>query len=482
MKLVAKLTAALVLAMCVVLAIFGYRSVERERRLLDAQRHRSEQLILHALSTAVAKVWRHDGRAEAMRLVADADARNDGLRIRWVFLDAPAGDPFAPEVRPTSSLPAGDILRVEPPDGKRTFVYASVDVGEARRGAIELTESLEEEDRFLRESAAAAAITAVSLVVICGVLALGLGAFFVGRPVQQIVDKTRRIGEGNLDDPLVIHQRDELDRVADEINRMCERLAMTRESLAKETTARIAAIEQLRHADRLSTVGKLASGIAHELGTPLNVVSGRAKRIVRRDPPPDTAEDARIVVEQTERMTKIIRQLLDFARRRAAQKAPGDVATIARGVLDLLAPIAQKRKVTLQLAAGEEPARAEVDAGQMQQVLTNLVMNGIQAMPKGGELRVAVSREHATPPPGHGGAAGEHLAIRIVDQGEGIRPEDLPHIFEPFFTTKDVGEGTGLGLSVTWGLVEEHDGWIDVTSELGHGTTFTVYLPCSQGS
>jgi two-component system NtrC family sensor kinase len=279
------------------------------------------------------------------------------------------------------------------------------------------------------------------------------------------VDKTRRIGAGDLTGPLLLGGRDELARVAGALDRMCDRLAETR--------------DQLRHADRLSTVGKLASGIAHELGTPLNVVGGRAKRILRRAVPPDTGEDARIIVEQTDRMAAIIRQLLDFARRRGAARAPADVAGIARDVLRLLAPIAAKREVTLELDDGGAAARVPVDAGQIQQALTNLVMNGIQAMPRGGELRVAITRARATrPPPGEGPEA-EYLVVRVRDAGEGIRPEHLPHVFEPFFTTKDVGEGTGLGLSVTYGIVAEHGGFIDVESEPGRGATFTVHLPAS---
>jgi signal transduction histidine kinase len=479
MRLVAKLTVALVLGMAIVLALFGYRSVQRERELLDGYRSRHDQLLLHSLTISVRQSWRHDGEGAARSLIAEADARDDGLSLRWVWLDAPRGDRFAPAVPVDPARARSGLVHIERvTEGEpRDFVYALVDVGAGRPGAIELSESLHESDRILRESAWSAALAVLALAVLGGVMALALGAYFVGRPVEAIVEKTRRIGEGDLGEPLDLRQKDELGRVAREINLMSDRLAEARSSLTRETAARISALQQLRHADRLSTVGKLASGIAHELGTPLNVVSGRAKRILRGAPAEEIEGNARIIVEQADRMTRIIRQLLDFARRRGAQKAPGDLTTIARGVLGLLEPLAEKRRVTLAIVPPEDRAEAEVDAGQIQQALTNLVMNGIQAMSRGGELTVSLTREHREPPPARGGPAGDWLAMRVRDQGDGIRPEDLPHVFEPFFTTKDVGEGTGLGLSVTWGIVEEHGGWIEVESELGKGTSFTVYLP-----
>ena len=117
-----------------------------------------------------------------------------------------------------------------------------------------------------------------------------------------------------------------------------------------------------------------------------------------------------------------------------------------------------------------------MDVTQLQQALTNVAMNGIQAMAPGGELRVHVERLHAAPPAGLGASAGEYACIAVEDHGVGIPAANVPHVFEPFFTTKDVGDGTGLGLSVTWGIVREHGGWIEVASRPGQGTTFRLFL------
>jgi two-component system NtrC family sensor kinase len=150
---------------------------------------------------------------------------------------------------------------------------------------------------------------------------------------------------------------------------------------------------------------------------------------------------------------------------------------VAEATVAFLAPLARKRNVDLKLVLPPERLDCEVDTGQMQQVLTNLVVNGVHACSQGGSVRVVLERRHAAPPADVGGEAGEYVQASVQDSGQGIPPEHLPRIFEPFFTTKDVGEGTGLGLAVSWGIVREHGGWIEVENDFGHGATFSVYLP-----
>jgi signal transduction histidine kinase len=145
-------------------------------------------------------------------------------------------------------------------------------------------------------------------------------------------------------------------------------------------------------------------------------------------------------------------------------------------MVKMLAHLAMQRHVELRLSSGSGPARVRMDEAQVQQVITNLVLNAIQSMPDGGRVDIDIGSVRAFKP---GSASGERYYVRlaVVDQGAGITPENLPRIFEPFFTTKDVGEGTGLGLSVCYGIVEEHGGWIAVDNNVGKGSRFTVYLP-----
>jgi signal transduction histidine kinase len=257
---------------------------------------------------------------------------------------------------------------------------------------------------------------------------------------------------------------------------MCEALKEARTRAEAEAEKRLAALEQLRHADRLRTVGTLASGIAHELGTPLNVIAMRAKMIATGEvPAAEAPESARIIMSQTDRVTKIVRQLLDFARRRVPKRTRTDLSELAERTKLLLAPLAKKAQVEIGVTAATTVA-LELDGAQVEQALTNLVINGIHAMPKGGTLSIDVRQETASSPAPD--APAERCAvIEVRDTGVGISEENLDRIFEPFFTTKAVGEGTGLGLSVTHGIVEDHGGWMRAESTVGKGTRFTVYLP-----
>jgi len=157
---------------------------------------------------------------------------------------------------------------------------------------------------------------------------------------------------------------------------------------------------------------------------------------------------------------------------------PGDeLAELGNSLNAMCEKLAEKRKVQLCAVSGSDPLEACVDASQIQQVLTNLIVNAIQAMPEGGEVHISLRRQIAGGP-GHGDG-GRHpcLAIEVRDEGVGIAEEHMPHLFEPFFTTKGTGKGTGLGLSIAYGIVQEHGGWIEVASRLKEGSCFTVFLP-----
>jgi signal transduction histidine kinase len=320
-------------------------------------------------------------------------------------------------------------------------------------------------------------LTSSTIALGGGVLAVLLGIFIVGRPLQRLVEHARRIGAGQLSARLPEGARDEIGALGREMNRMCEQLEEAHARLAGETRARLAALEQIRHADRLSTVGRLASGIAHELGTPLNVISARARQIAEGTVVGDKLTRAALIIDgQCEHMTRIIRQVLDFARPKPPRRMPQDLGSLARETLEALAPYATQRQVALELVA-PEPLKCGVDPHQIRQVLMNLVVNALQASPPGERVTLTVGLQQATRPQIPGVAPGPYAYISVKDHGAGISPEARTRLFEPFFTTKDIGEGTGLGLSVAYGLAQEHGGWIDVESAPSQGSRFSLYLP-----
>ena len=227
----------------------------------------------------------------------------------------------------------------------------------------------------------------------------------------------------------------------------------------------LAAQHQLEHVTRLATLGTLASGIAHELGTPLNVVLARAKMIARGEVDGDAVKDnARLIVEQAERMTRIISELLDFARDRRPHQASLDLDAAITQACVLLQPIAEDARVSIDHVPVPH-LQIQCDGSQLQQALTNLMLNGIQAMPRGGTLSVGVEE------------AEKEIRIVVEDRGTGIPKEERERIFKAFYTTKEPGKGTGLGLAVSDRIVKDHGGKILVESEVGRGSRFIIVLP-----
>jgi signal transduction histidine kinase len=484
MRLARKLTFALVLGILIVLAGNAVFRVRREIQLFANDSQRDSLLVGRVLAGAVERVWPSLGEEQALDVVEDANQRESTVRIRFVWLDAGAGEARSPEVDPTSPgstrLPGGERFVRAPIDPHGTdafYTYVPLAVPDGRLAAIEVRDSLDNQRTYVERTIFQALVTTAILVTLCGGVAIGLGVVLVGKPVALLIDQARSVGRGDLSRRLTLGQRDEIGELAKEMNTMCDLLQGATEKAAREASDKITALEQLRHADRLSTVGQLAAGIAHELGTPLNVVMGRAQLVTREhDPGSPTYKNAAIIFDQTKRMTSIIRQLLDFARRRDARRSPERLYQLAHQTVGMLGSLARKGGVTLNLE-GDRELLADVDAGQLQQALTNLVVNGIQAMPNGGTVSIRIGKCRAAPPRDHGGREREYLYFAVSDEGNGMTTEVERRIFEPFFTTKPVGEGTGLGLSVTYGIAREHDGWIDVKSTPGQGSCFTIYVP-----
>ncbi len=470
---------------CAILAVFSVNSVidvQREIALFDAEIRRDNHALGRAVAEAASTNWAVRGEAATRSIVAESS--DDDVVVRFVWLDAKPGDPDAPGV-PSDRLASLEttreaFVRWQPTeeDPPALYTYVPLDLPGPRNAAIEVGESLVEERGYLFQTILQATLATAALVVLCGLLAVGLGVLFVGRPVRQLVEHARRIGAGDLSGRLPFSRNDEIGELAAEMNSMCERLEKARERVESETRARLATLEQLRHADRLTTIGRLASGIAHEVGTPLNVITGHAQLITEEYPPSSGAHDnASVVAQQAQRVAGIIRQLLDFARRRTAQKEEHDLAVIVEQATALLTRLAQRSSAKLEVLLSERPLLAHVDAEQIKQALVNLVLNGIQAMPQGGVVMIELRREMARSPDGDARREGPHARLDVCDAGSGIAPELLPRIFEPFVTTKDPGVGTGLGLSIASGIVTEHGGWIDVASVVDRGTRFSIYLP-----
>jgi two-component system NtrC family sensor kinase len=464
LKIIPKLTLALVSGTCVVLAFNGYLRVRRERTYFEAERIRNHEMIGRSLGAAAAAAWKSEGEQAAIRTIDAVKSHFTKIQIRWVpsaQSDAVAVDREALAATPNEEPVTRVVGRGS---DSRWKTYVPLDIGGARQGVIELSEPATNEKRFLRGAIADTIAMAAALAIVSAVLSFTMSQWLVGVPVRALAAKARRVGRGDFSGHVSRRQHDELADLAREMNAMSDHL--------------LATMEQLRHADRLATVGKLASGVAHELGTPLNVVGARAGMIASGEVSPEESRDyARVIAGAADRMTKTIRRLLLFARREGVKKESRDLRELTKETLEMMRPLAAKRAVRFETAASSGAAMASVDPAQIQQVITNLVMNAIQAMPRGGMVVLTLREGRGLPTPDVGDEEIRHICLLVADDGEGISPENLPHIFEPFFTTKDIGEGTGLGLAVTYGIIREHGGWVSVDSTLGKGTTFSVFLP-----
>jgi signal transduction histidine kinase len=233
--------------------------------------------------------------------------------------------------------------------------------------------------------------------------------------------------------------------------------------------------ERLRQAAKMEAIGRLAGGLAHDFNNQLQGISGFAA-FVDRDPglSGQARQDVHEIRKAADRMAGMTHQLLAFSRQQV----------LVPEVLDLNAAVADSQSLLQRLIGssiqivvelGRGPRWVQVDRAQLLQVLMNLAINARDAMPSGGELVVRTGTRASVPE--FGAVDGPYAVLTVSDSGTGIAAEDLPHIFEPFFTTKEVGEGTGLGLATVHGIVAQSGGSIDVTSEPGVGTTFTISLP-----
>ncbi|MCK4620781.1 MAG: HAMP domain-containing protein [Desulfuromonadales bacterium] len=486
MRLTLKIAITVLLGVALIFSVYSYYSIQRERQLLKKNLSREARHLGESLRFMVAEIWEQRGADEAIGFLSRANQGYEQVLVRWVWIDGEPPPKFQPRV-PVDQL--DDLLDEETvallagsPDGRDFLLtYLPLLTIGGRIGAIELSESMDEMHDYVQESLRRSAIVVGAMVVSSLLLVGGLGSFWINKPMRRLRDQAERIGTGDFETSLNLSGTDELAELADTIERMRGQLAEAREAEQAANTAEIEALEKLRHTERLATLGKLSAGIAHELGTPLNVIAGRAKLIGSAGlEPEDIARSAKIIGEQADRMTGIIRQLLSFARRGEARKQQVELNAVLRGVLPLLEPSTRERRIELKLTESARPLYVNADPGQLQQVFLNLALNSIQAMPEGGILELICSTPAGIEVPDNIVDDGQlWCCLQVRDQGSGIDPEHLRHIFDPFFTTKEIGQGTGLGLSIAYGIIEEHEGWISVESTLGEGSCFSVYLPHS---
>ena len=417
------------------------------------------------------------------------DEVRDGQPLALVLIDA-AGQPIARAGRGNDELPLdGELVgdAVAGRDGHARRVAAGRVVG-AYAPVGGLGWSLVAEEPAAEAFAAARALRTQTLAgtAVAALVALLVALAFARRltgALERLTDAARAVGAGKLDARVDLHSDDEVGTLARTFNQMGAELATSRAEIErwnKELEARVdertrelkEAQAQLVQAQKLAALGQLGAGVAHEINNPLGGVIGHVQLLLaERAPDSGDYEALKHIEEGARRASAVVQNLLRFSvQRKEPVRTAVDLNKLVRETLSLTESLLRDQKIDLDydLAAGKPRARA--DAGQVAQVLLNLVANARTAMPGGGRLRIATRSVDAP---------SAQAALIVEDSGKGIAPDLKERIFEPFFTTKDDWSNVGLGLSVSYRIVEEHGGRIDVASEPGHGATFTVYLPAA---
>lgn len=318
------------------------------------------------------------------------------------------------------------------------------------------------------------------LVLIGGTVVL---VFFITRkwitlPISQLMDGIKQMAKGQLNTRIDMKKGDEISELAQAFNQMAVDLRNAQEKMIQEAETKLELERSLRHSEKLATIGQLASGLAHEIGTPLSVISGRAELMKRRlEDKEETEKNLNVILLQTGRITKIIQQLLGFVRKKKPEQNPLKIGTLLETTLDFIDHQIQRQKVKIVKDIKENLPLMMGDPELLQQVFLNLILNALQAMPEGGTLRLSASPKWI-PKEGLEDGQRQYVEVCVEDTGVGMEKEVMENIFHPFFTTKE--KGTGLGLTVSQGIVQDHEGWIEAESEIGKGSVFKVYLPASQ--
>jgi two-component system NtrC family sensor kinase len=470
-----------ILPMALVVGIYGVVRVRTETQgALEAERHQAA-IAASAVRIAVEHTLRTREFRDVQRLAAELVSAHAEInrivvvdrRLTPLALEPPGTLPRSRASELTTAMANSRTIELaDEPGTIRYFLPLHGPDGRVE-GALEIAFLTREQEASLGSVAQDVGLRLGALVIALGVLtSLALRRQII-QPLHRLAGSIRALGEGRPGPPLPVERQDELGEVAGAFNQMVDQLQAARVALAAETEHALDLERQLRRAEILAVAGKLTSALAHEVGTPLNIISGRAELALRVVDPDHPAHDELVaILTQSERISGIIRSLLDSVRAREPEVQAVAVAPLVTQISRLMSHDATRRGVALEARVPDDLPPVAADPGQLQQVLLNLLVNALDVTPAGGRVAIEGVLRNGTDRPG--------VAIAVSDSGPGIPKEHRGRIFDPFFTTKSPGRGTGLGLAISRDIVREHGGTLTVQSEEGSGATFTVWLPAHE--
>jgi two-component system NtrC family sensor kinase len=475
-----KLILLLTVAVGTVMTLGGYYMLRQREAILETAMRNEVRAHAVTLRIALGDAYRGGRTSDAQRLI---NRLSENPKVYSVTLFDETGrsvmssNPLAadevrnpPQVQQV--IATGQTVEIDSNQDLFSLIIP-ISIGESRRGAFEITQPRS----FIRADFARARrdIAFVTLALFAAIVLVVLAVMrrSLLKPINELLGGAAAIGHGDLKYRVIVPESGgELSQLAREFNRMADNLEEQMDAASREAEGRLALERELRHKERLASVGRLAAGIAHEMGAPLNVIKGRVEILQQRPDLPRERRDRNldIINAQADGIARIVRQLLTLARPFNLRREVIDPAQLISEVRELIEPEAAKAGLRIEVAADSQ-VRIDGNRDLLHQVLLNICLNGLQAMEKGGILRIELLDGDVIRNDCY------FVALRISDTGPGISADNLNQIFDPFFTTKDVGQGSGLGLAVSHRIVEEHDGWIEVGNRQTGGAVFTVYLP-----
>nr|NIO55080.1 HAMP domain-containing protein [Candidatus Latescibacterota bacterium]NIS77380.1 HAMP domain-containing protein [Deltaproteobacteria bacterium] len=336
-------------------------------------------------------------------------------------------------------------------------------------GVLDVCLSMEDAEISIRNNRnLMLSFTGLSIVLTAALLSFMVRRF-ITRPIDDLVGAMRHVEAGNLDVKVKVRSKDELGSLANSFNRMIERLDQAQKELEKFHN------RQLLRADRLASLGEMATGIAHEIKNPLAGISGAAQLLFKEFPPGDTRSEVMgEMISLIDRLDNTIKNLLNFARYTEPEFVPADINEVIEKVIFFVKQVPEGKKAKFTTEYDPSMEKIEIDADQMKQVFLNLFLNAFQEKAEGCEITVKTYAE-ALPGFMEIRHRKHFIMVSVIDNGPGIPSDKLGRIFQPFYTTKETG--TGLGLPITRKIIDLHEGRITVESEVGKGTAFHIFLP-----
>jgi two-component system NtrC family sensor kinase len=347
-------------------------------------------------------------------------------------------------------------------------------------GILESDFSLASVDKAIREQTVNTTVYALVLMCAISVLLSIVLRKFVLKPLSTLTDAMGHVAQGDLGRAVTASSQDEVGQLVRSFNDMTQELKTARErmehwteSLEREIKKKSDELkksqDKLIQAEKLAALGRLAADVAHEIRNPLTAIGGFARRLHKSAVGEKERERAEVIVAEVNRLEKILRDVLTFSRDARYHLEKNRVDDLVYDVVSIYEQICSEQSVSVEVMIEKNLPPVLIDRDQVRQALINLISNALDAMPRGGALKITAGNE--------GLHDVRYVYLRISDSGEGIDEDKMSLIFDPFFTTKEIGRGTGLGLSITRKIIEEHGGFVRAESAKGKGSVFSLYFP-----